>query len=146
MQCLSAFERIWKATTILHFSVLCVFHSKDSSVWYKNWKTQKNSWKFVRPPKIAEILWNPEKYCSWKICQPRKIEFGQISFNPKNRTSIPVKILTCAPWGKSFRSWKFSYILYYKMVWWAQVILQHGCHHISLKKFYKVWAAITFSD
>ena len=55
----------------------------------------KLSWKFVRPQKIAEILRNPEKYL--KICQPRKIGFSQIS-NPKNRTSINVKLLTCAPW------------------------------------------------
>ena len=46
---------------ILCFSVLCVLHAEDSSVRQKNWKTQKNSWKFVRPKKIAEILQNPEK-------------------------------------------------------------------------------------
>ena len=34
---------------------------KDSSMWYKNRKTQKNSWKFVRTKKIAEILRDPEK-------------------------------------------------------------------------------------
>ena len=45
----------------------------------------KKSGNFAKPRKIAK-----------KICQPRKIGFGQIS-NPKNRTSIPVKILTCAP-------------------------------------------------
>ena len=31
----------------------CVLHSKDSSVWYKNWKTQKNSGNFAKPRKIA---------------------------------------------------------------------------------------------
>ena len=50
-----------------------------------NLSDPKNSGNFARPRKIAK-----------KICQPRKIGFGQIS-NPKNRTSIPVKILTCAP-------------------------------------------------
>ena len=40
----------------------CVFFIQSIlSVWYKSWETQKISWKFVRPQKIAEILRNPEK-------------------------------------------------------------------------------------
>ena len=49
-----------------------------------NLSDPKNSGNFAKPRKIA------------KICQPRKVGFDQIS-NPKNRTNIPVKILTCAP-------------------------------------------------
>ena len=45
---------------ILCFSVLCVLHAKDSKVCdTKIRRPQKNSWKFVRPQKIAEILQNP---------------------------------------------------------------------------------------
>ena len=30
--------------------------AKDSGVSNKNWKTQKDSWKYVKPKKIAENL------------------------------------------------------------------------------------------
>ena len=50
-----------KAAVILCFSVLCVLHSKDSSVRYKNWKTPKNSWKFVRPQKNSGNFAEPRK-------------------------------------------------------------------------------------
>ena len=46
----------------------------------------KNSGHFAKPRKIAKKFANPEK-----------IGFGQISYPKRNRTSIPVKILTCAP-------------------------------------------------
>ena len=40
----------------------CVFFIQKIQVCdKKNWKTQKNSWKFVRPKKISEILQSPEK-------------------------------------------------------------------------------------
>ena len=77
------------------FSVLCVLHSKHSSVWYKNWKTQKIAGN-LSPKKIVEIFAKPRKIAK-KNCLPRKIGFGQISNPKKSRTSIPVKLLTCAP-------------------------------------------------
>ena len=43
------------------FSVLFVLRWKDSCVWYKYWKIYKNSWKFSRHQKTADILWNPWK-------------------------------------------------------------------------------------
>ena len=74
--------RRWKASMILCFSLLCILHSKDSSVQYKNWKTQKNSWKSVRPKKTAEILQKPKKNIS-KICQHSKNAFDQFADNKK---------------------------------------------------------------
>ena len=67
------FVKVWinmKATMILSFSVLCVLHAKDSSVWYMDWKTQKiagnlsdpkNSGQFAEPRKKAKEFANPEK-------------------------------------------------------------------------------------
>ena len=56
-------------------------------------------------------------------------------------------LFTTLPNFMSFRSevfevqasevWRFSHILYGKMAWRTQVVLQHGFHHTSLKKFYK---------
>ena len=48
-------------------------------------QTQKNSGNFAKPRKIAKKFANPEKYDLAKFQ------------TQKNRTSIPVKILTCAP-------------------------------------------------
>ena len=78
------------------FSVPCALHSR----------IQVCDTKIGRPKKIAGNLSDPNnsgnsarpRKIAKKICQPRKIGFGQIS-NPKNRTSIPVKMLTCAPLG-----------------------------------------------
>ena len=50
--------------------------------------------KLEDPKKIAGNLSDPKN--SGNFAKPRKIGFGQIS-NPKNRTSIRVKIVTCAP-------------------------------------------------
>ena len=67
---------------------LCVLNAKDWSVWHKNWKTQKNSWKFVRPKKIAEILQNPEKQLKnlpkqknriWPNFKPKKVGRASLS-------------------------------------------------------------------
>ena len=46
---------------ILCFSVLYVLHSKDSSVRYKNWKTQKSSENFAKSKKIAQKFAITEK-------------------------------------------------------------------------------------
>ena len=57
----------------------------------------KNSDNFVKPRKIAKKFANPEKYDLAKFQ------------SQKNRTNIPVKILTCArPWNKFSGSGQFS--------------------------------------
>ena len=79
---------------ILFFSTVCSSFKRFKCVIQKL-EDPENSWKFVRPKKIAEILRNPEKQLKNLPTQKNRI---WPNFKPKrNRTGIPFKILTCAP-------------------------------------------------
>ena len=72
---------------ILFFSTVCSSFKGFKCVIQKL-EDPENSWKFVRPKKNSGNFAKPRKIA--KICQPRKIGFGQIS-NPKNRTNFKPK-------------------------------------------------------
>ena len=71
----------------MFFSAVCSSFTGTKDM-LQNWKAQSNSWKFVRPQKIAELLGNKVQEKGHQLTNTQKQNFASIQ-PLKNRANIP---------------------------------------------------------